>query len=165
MMVHYGLAFTPYCERQYDRAIEHATRALYLSADYWLVHFAMGIALSQKDRLQQSIASLEMTLRLSPSFALATGFLAASYTRLGNPSHAEKLMEALRERSRNQFVSPACFGVYYAALGQADNMFEFLEAALAERDPYLTRINAEPYFDPFRSDPRYRKLLAEMNLD
>jgi hypothetical protein len=84
---------------------------------------------------------------------------------MGNPSHAEKLMEELREKSRNHFVSPACFGVYYAALGQADKMFEFLEAALAERDPYLTRINVEPYFDAFHSDPRYRKLLAEMNLD
>jgi serine/threonine protein kinase/Tfp pilus assembly protein PilF len=165
MMVHFGLAFTPYCERQYDRAIEHATRALYLSADYWLVHFAMGLALSQKAYLQQSIASLEAALRLSPSFTLATGFLAASYTRLGNPGHAEKLMEELREKSANHFVSPACFAVYYAALGQADRMFEFLEAALAERDPYLTRMNAEPYFDSFRSDPRYRRLLAEMNLD
>lgn len=165
MMVHFGLAFTPYCERQYDRAIEHATRALYLSTDYWLVQFAMGIALSQKERVQQAVASLEAALRLSPSFSLATGFLAAAYARMGNPSHAEKLMEELREKSRNHFVSPACFGVYYAALGQADKMFEFLEAALAERDPYLTRINVEPYFDAFHSDPRYRKLLAEMNLD
>jgi hypothetical protein len=43
-------------------------------------------------------------------------------------------------------------------------MFEFLEAALAERDPYLTRMDAEPYFEPFRSDPRYRSLLSRMNL-
>ena len=43
-------------------------------------------------------------------------------------------------------------------------MFEFLQAALAERDPYLTRMDAEPYFDPFRSDPRYRDLLDRMNL-
>jgi hypothetical protein len=34
-------------------------------------------------------------------------------------------------------------------------MFESLQAALAERDPYLARIEAEPYFDPFRSDPSY----------
>jgi hypothetical protein len=35
-------------------------------------------------------------------------------------------------------------------------MFEFLQSALAERDPYLTRMDAEPYFEPFRSDQRYR---------
>ncbi len=164
MMVHFGLAFALYCERRYDDAIEHASTAVDLYSDYWLVHFAMRLTLSQKGFLQQSIASLETTLRLSPSFTLATGLLAASYARSGNPGHAEKLMEEVIERSSKHYVSPACFGIYHAALGQADRMFEFLQAALAERDPYLTRMDAEPYFDPFRSDPRYRDLLDRMNL-
>jgi serine/threonine-protein kinase len=164
MMVHFGLAFALYCERQYDGAIEHAARAVDLYPDYWLVHFAMGLALSQKGSIKESIASLEATVRLSPSFTLATGFLAASYARSGSPGHAGKLMEELMERSSKHYVSPACFGIYHAALGQADRMFEFLQAALAERDPYLTRMDAEPYFDPFRSDPRYRDLLHRMNV-
>jgi len=164
MMVHFGLAFALYCKRQYDDAIEHATTAVSLYPDYWLVHFAMGLALSQKGRLHESIASLETTLRLSPSFTLAAGFLAACYARAGNRDRAEKLMEDIKERSSKHFVSPACFGIYHAALNQADRMFEFLEAALAERDPYLTRMDAEPYFEPFRSDPRYRDLLGRMNL-
>jgi serine/threonine-protein kinase len=164
MMVHFGLAFALYCERRYDEAIEHAARAVDLYPDYWLVHFAMGLALSQKGSMQQSIASLEATLRLSPSYSLGAGFLAASYARSGNPGRAEKLMEEVMERSSKQYVSPACFGIYHAALGQADRMFESLQAALAERDPYLTRMHAEPYFDPFHSDPRYSDLLNRMNL-
>lgn len=164
MMVHFGLTFAFYCQRRYDEAIEHAARAVDLYPDYWLVHFGMGLALSQKGSLQQSIASLETTLRLSPSFALATGFLAASYARSGNPGHAKKLMDGLKERSSKDYVSPACFCIYHAALGEGDEMFEFLEATLAERDPYLTRMDAEEYFEPFRSDPRYRDLLTRMNL-
>ena len=39
-------------------------------------------------------------------------------------------------------------------------MFESLHVALADRDPYLTRISVEPIFDPFRSDPRYRVLMS-----
>jgi hypothetical protein len=73
-------------------------------------------------------------------------------------------MAEVRERSSKRYVSPACFGVYHAALGQTDRMFECLEAALAERDPYLTRMDAEPCFEPFRSDARYRDLLKRMNL-
>jgi serine/threonine-protein kinase len=164
MMVHFGLAFALYCGRQYDDAIEHAATAVDLYPDYWLVHFGMGLALSQKGSIEQSIASLEATLRLSPSFTLATGFLAASYARSGNPGHAEKLMEEVAERSSKHYVSPACFGVYHAAVRHADTMFEYLRAALAERDPYLTRIDAEPYFDLYRFDPRYRDLLERMNL-
>jgi serine/threonine protein kinase/tetratricopeptide (TPR) repeat protein len=164
MMVHFGLAFAHYCERRYDEAIEHAARAVDLYPDYWLVHFGMGLALSQNGSLQQSIASFEATLRLSPFFTLATGFLAAAHVRCGNLSYAEKLMEGVMERRSKQYVSPACFALYHAALGQADGMFEFLQTALSERDPYLTRMDAEPYFDPFRSDPRYRDILMRMNL-
>jgi tetratricopeptide (TPR) repeat protein len=164
MMVHFGLTFALYCQRRFDDAIEHAARALALNPDYWLVHYALGLALAQKGCIEQSIASLETTLRLSPSSSLATGFLAASYARSGNPAQAEKLMDEVRERSSKQYVTPVCFGIYHAAAGQADRMFEFLQAAWAERDPYLTRMDADPYFDAFRSDARYRDLLARMNL-
>jgi serine/threonine-protein kinase len=164
MMVHYGLAFALYCQGRYDEAIEHAAGAVELSPEHWLVHFAMGLALARKGRQEEAIASLETTVRLSPSFTLATGFLAASYARAGDPARAKKLMDEVMAKSSKNYVSPACFGVYHAALGHADQMFEYLEAALAERDPYLTRIDAEPCFEPFRADPRYRELLARMNL-
>jgi serine/threonine-protein kinase len=164
MMVHFGLGFALYCGRNYDEAIEHAARAVDLYPDYWLVHFGMGLALSQKGDMRQAIASLEASLRLSPHFALAAAFLAAAYARSDNASQGEKLMGEVMERSSRQYVSPACFGIYQAAIGHADRMFEFLETALAERDPYLTRMDAEPYFEPFRSDRRYRDLLARMNL-
>ena len=164
MMVHYGLSFALYCERRYDEAIEHASRAVDLYPDYWLVHFAMGLALSQKGLIEESIASLETCLRLSPSFSLAAGFLAGSYARSGNPGRAQTLMDEVKDRSSKHYVSPACFGIYQAALGQRDKMFDFLEAALAERDPYLTRMDAEPHLGPYRSDPRYCRLLERMNL-
>jgi hypothetical protein len=35
------------------------------------------------------------------------------------------------ERRANQYVSPACFGIYHAALGQADGMYEFLQVPWA----------------------------------
>jgi hypothetical protein len=83
----------------------------------------------------------------------------------GDPEWAGKLMADIRERGSKRYVSPACFGVYQAALGHGDRMFEYLRGALDERDPYLTRMDAEPCFEPFRSDPRYSDLLSRMNLD
>jgi tetratricopeptide (TPR) repeat protein len=164
MMVHFGLAFALYCKGEYDDAIEHAATAVDLYPDYWLVHFAMGMALFQKGRIEQAIASLETTLHLSPSFTHAAGFLASAYARLGDPGRAERLMADVRERSTRQHVSPISFGVYHAALGQTDSMFEWLQVALAERDPYLTRMAAEPCFAAYRTDPRYRELIERMNL-
>jgi TolB-like protein/Tfp pilus assembly protein PilF len=165
MMVHFGLAFAFYCQGQYDVAIEHAARSVEIYPDYWLVHFALGMAQSHRGLLQESIASLNTTVQLSPGFTLSAGFLAAAYTRAGRQDQADELMRNVAERNSRQFVSPSCFAVYHAALGQADKMFEFLESAWAERDPYLTRMHAEPYFQPFRSDERYRSLLERMKLN
>jgi|SRR5271166_113333 len=105
MMVHFGLAHALYCGRRYDEAIEHAARAVDLYPDYWLVHFGMGLAQSQKGLLQQSIATLEKTVHLSPSFSLATAILAGSYARSGDQDHATELMEELRQRSFKHYVA------------------------------------------------------------
>lgn len=164
MMVHFGLAFALYCQGKYDSAIKHATKSVDLYPDYWLVHFALGLALSHKGLLEQSIASLENTIRLSPAFTLGTAFLAAAYVRAGKHAQAEKLMAAIKKISATRFVSPASFGVYYAAIGEEEKMFKFMQDAEAERDSYMTRMDAEPYFKPYKSDPRYRALLAAMNL-
>ena len=164
MMVHFGLAFALYCERQYDDAIKHAAKAVDLYPDYWLVHFGLGLSQSQKGLLEQSITSLEKTVQLSPSFTLATAFLAAAHARSGNRQHAETLMGQIRQKSHETYISPFCFAIYYAAIADEESVFEFLQAAFAERDPYLTRMDAEPYFDPFRRDPRFHALLQGMNL-
>jgi serine/threonine protein kinase len=164
MMVHFGVGFALYCQRRLEEAIEYAAKILELFPEYWLLQFLMGMALSQKGMLQEAAASLEAILRLAPTFTLATGFLGAAFSRLGKPDHAESLMKELAKRKSEQHVSPACFSIYEAAIGRPDKMFEFLNAAWSERDPYLTRIEAEPYFDPYRSDPRFVALLGKMNL-
>lgn len=164
MMVHFGLAFALYCQGKYDISIKHATKSVDLYPDYWLVHFALGLSLSHKGQLEQSIASLETALRLAPAFTLGTAFLAAAYVRAGKRPQAEKLMAGIKKVSSSRFVSPAGFGVYYAAIGEEEKMFEFMQEAAAERDAYMTRMDAEPYFKPYKSAPRYRALLGAMNL-
>jgi lipopolysaccharide biosynthesis regulator YciM len=164
MMAHFGLAYAFYCQRRYETAIEHAAKAVEIYPDYWLVHLIMGMTLSQTGALPEAIASLEKTVKLSPTFTMGAGFLAAAYTRAGMKDRAEKLMAEVKEKSLRQFVSPACFAVYHAALGKTEKTIEFLQAAFAQRDPYLTRMDSEPYFEPCHSDPRYRELLRKLNL-
>jgi serine/threonine protein kinase/Tfp pilus assembly protein PilF len=164
MMVLFGLSFSLYCDGRYDEAIEQAARAVDLYPDYWLVHFAVGVGQSQKGAIPEAIASLETVLRLAPSFALATGYLAAVYQRSGDAHQAEKLMEELASRRPHSYVSSSAFAIYYAVTRQADLMFESLDAALEEREPFLTRMDAEPYFLPYRRDVRYQRLLKTMRI-
>jgi hypothetical protein len=46
----------------------------------------------------------------------------------------------------------------YAGLGQRDSAFEWLDRAYAARDVHLVFL-ADPKWDPFREDPRFRALV------
>ena len=59
--------------------------------------------------------------------------------------------------------TPAVAGAY-AALGDKDKAFEYLEKAYASRSIELTLEIRYPWFDPIRSDPRYADLMKRMGL-
>jgi len=53
----------------------------------------------------------------------------------------------------------------YAALGEKEKAFEFLEKAFRERSPDLAHfLKADLRMDPLRSDPRFQNLLKRVGL-
>jgi hypothetical protein len=53
---------------------------------------------------------------------------------------------------------------YYAAAGDADPAFVWLERAFEKRTPQLLHMPFDPRFDSIRSDPRYRELMQRIGL-
>jgi hypothetical protein len=52
----------------------------------------------------------------------------------------------------------------YASLGDKNKAFEWLERAYAARDSQLEFLGVQPFYDPLRSDPRFRDLLRRIHL-
>jgi ABC-type transporter Mla maintaining outer membrane lipid asymmetry permease subunit MlaE len=143
-----------------------------------LLHFAGGFAMltgsMAKEILRppfyfrlivdQMLAIGVQSFLLVAVTALATGYLAALTFLSGDTARAETLMQELAARRSHSYVSSSAFAIFYAAAGQADTMFQHLQAAFEEREPFLTRIQSEPYFWPYRLDPRYQTLLQNMHL-
>jgi hypothetical protein len=50
-----------------------------------------------------------------------------------------------------------------AALGNRDQAFEYLDAALSVRDARLALLKVDPKWDALRSDPRFAATLRRMN--
>ena len=55
--------------------------------------------------------------------------------------------------------NPYYVATYYAAAGDADAAFRWLEQAFVERTPHLLHLTFEPRLDPIRDDPRFADLL------
>jgi serine/threonine-protein kinase len=69
----------------------------------------------------------------------------------------------LHQRARESFVSPTCFALVHAGLGEYDQTFEWLESALAGRDPGLLYLRYYPEWDPIRDDPRFAELISRIS--
>jgi adenylate cyclase len=77
---------------------------------------------------------------------------------------AEEMINKFREIAKTQYI-PACrIAGIYVALGDKDKAFEELNKAFEVRDWELYRLNADPYWNSLRDDPRFREMLKRLNL-
>jgi tetratricopeptide (TPR) repeat protein len=158
------LAFSYFLGREYDKAIHYGHRALDIDANFWLLHLVVGVAQLRQGALEASIESLRKTLAVAPFYSLALSLLAAAHVLAGQHEQAKQVIERLQEISNKVYVSKVSFAIYHAALGEADEVFHYLSAAIDDREPFITRMIADAGFDPFRGDPRFGVLLERMKL-
>jgi tetratricopeptide (TPR) repeat protein len=105
-------------------------------------------------------------------------YLAQSYQYGGDEPYATQVREAFRDggypavvrwhlarlvkQSANTYVSPVDLAADYARLGDREHALEMLNRALDGHATGLLWIRCEPAFDGLASDPRYRKILAQL---
>jgi hypothetical protein len=65
------------------------------------------------------------------------------------------------EKSKRQHVPAFDIAGIYAALGDADNVFLWLERALDDSSP-IGSLPLEPAFDQFHADPRFAPLVSRI---
>jgi hypothetical protein len=75
------------------------------------------------------------------------------------------MIARLIERSATAYVSPYGIASAFAVAGDNSRALDWLERAYAQRDGTLVWIKVHPRMDGLRAEPRFRELLAKMNLD
>jgi eukaryotic-like serine/threonine-protein kinase len=163
LLINSNLADALLAARQYDQAIEQARKTLDLDANFILAHQWLGLSYVQKSMYREGIAELEKAVAISPGDTLALSGLGYAYAAAGRRLEAQKVLDQLNEISKQEYVPAVYRAPIYAALGEKDKAFEWLEKAYEERS--IGDIQAVPVYDPLRSDPRFADLLRRMNLE
>jgi len=86
------------------------------------------------------------------------------YARTGNRSEAEETLAELQQISKQRYISPAAIALIYAALGDKDQAFAWLDKLVEEHDLITARLKVDERFDPLRSDPRFAELVKRVGL-
>jgi serine/threonine-protein kinase len=158
-----GLGRILYLARRYDEAIEQLRKTTDLDSNYFLAVTFVACALEQKGELPEAIQEFHKAALLGdPEYAVAE--LGRGYALSGNPADAQKVVGGLAEQWKRNHIGAYNIATIYAALGEKDRAFAWLDKAYEDRSFYLTSLKVDPEMDTLRSDPRFKDLLRRVGL-
>jgi len=159
-----SLGVNLYTTRRNDEAIERLRTAVAINPDYWLARLWLGRAHARAGRFPEAIAEVREAQRLAPIAEVEAG-LGRIYADAGNRVEATKVLNHLRERMRDEFVSSGHLAIILIGIGKLDEALAALAQAQEARWYYAAYLRIDPYFDPLRSDPRFKALLKKAGLE
>jgi serine/threonine protein kinase/tetratricopeptide (TPR) repeat protein len=155
-----GLDF--YLARRQNEAIEQLRKTIDLDPNYWLAHFSLGCAYEQKDQLSEAIREHQRATSLAQNNQ-TLGELGRAYAVSGRRAEARKAAGRLEEQWKRTHLGAYDVLIIYAALGEKDKAFVWLERAYKDRTFFLIYLKVDPEMDPLRTDPRFQAFVRRMN--
>ncbi|MCI0356614.1 MAG: protein kinase [Acidobacteria bacterium] len=150
--------------RQYDRAIEPLQKTIEMDPNFPPAQWYLGLAYEQKGAFQDAIAQFQNCVRITGGRPSMLALLGHAHAAANRRSEAQAILQQLSALSKQRYVPSYPIAAIYAALGQKDEAFAWLERAYDERDSWMDYLGTDPRLDGLRSDPRFRDLLRRMNL-
>ena len=74
------------------------------------------------------------------------------------------MVDSILRLAQECYIPPVRIARLYAALGETDHAFEWLQTAYDTRSDHLLHLNISPYYDNLRADPRFQALLKKTGL-
>ena len=146
-------------------AMDSVQKALELDPNFNQALCWQGYLLSEKGMFAEAIAAHQKLATVSPPWRWA---LVRTYVLAGRKEEAMKLLtEYLAQRKltvRSAGWVGWFLGEVYAASGDKDEAFRWLDAAVKGRMTFIPWIRQNPAYAPLRSDPRFQDLVKRMNL-
>jgi serine/threonine-protein kinase len=148
---------------QYDQAVSQLLHTLTIAPDFAEAYSGLYRVYLDQHKFAEARTALDRahTLVGQTGPGLANAQLSAAE---GHVDDARQMLAACERFADHEYVSPGSIACVYAALGDKDGAFRYLDRALAERDGMLAYLKTYPALGPLRSDPRFNELLRWVNL-
>jgi TolB-like protein len=158
-----------YLARQYDRAVEVLQKIIEMEPNFPAAHSVLGNAYAQAGMYDQAMAEYQKVLELSKGVTVVEtamkAIIAHAYARRGKRSKAVKLLdEVTKAIGTGISVSSYSIAGVYAALGESEPAFEWLNTAYEQHDLQLVSLKVDPTLDGVRPDRRFADLVQRIGL-
>ena len=151
---------------QYDLAVEQLKKAFEIDPNYAASHFNLAATYLDMGKHDLWLDEWKKAAALSndnEEIAIADQ-VAKIHAQSGFRAALGKEVELRKKLAIRRYEDPGRIGYRYAALGDKDQAFAWLEKAYADKSIALWSIKNDHAMDALRSDPRYIDLLKRMGL-
>ena len=157
-----GLGFMLTNAKRFDEAIAALTHGIELDPDQTLARLDLARAYRLAGMADLAIA--ESQRMLASGDPLGPAFLAASYGRAGRKADALVIVKGMIDKAQQSHQGGLLIALVFAALGDRDQAFHWLEQAYTEHDTFLPWLKVDPEFDIMRADPRFEELVHRIGI-
>jgi tetratricopeptide (TPR) repeat protein len=121
-----------------------------------------GFAYREKGEFEKAIAVYKRDEQIlgTPSPGLAV-----TYAKIGREAEARAILNQLIDLRRTRYFAADSIAEIYAALGDKDQAFQWLDRAVSEHSAPIHGIGVRPEFRSLHSDPRFAEILRRIGLD
>src|SRR2546430_11467889 len=120
--------------RQYEKAIEQLRKTIEMDSAFYYARYNLGEAFELTGDFQEALKEYQTAYRLGDDPAML-GFIGHAYAVSGKKDEALKTLDQMKEISRQRYVPAYSIAQVYAALGEKDQAFEWLEKCYRDHDP------------------------------
>jgi serine/threonine-protein kinase len=149
-----------------DEALADFSRVQQIEPNFGLAHVQAGHAYLRKGLIDEAIETFQKGRRLFAPPGWAESALVICYLKKGDHEKAEKTLAEMLEDRKKLPVSATCLAESFAALGDLDKAFEWLETAVRERDnmAIVIPLIADYFVPELARDPRFGAFLDRLGL-
>jgi len=148
-----------YYARDFHRAEAECRKVLDRQPHYAIARYHLALSLGWLGRIEEARKSLD-GINVGPGVVEADQ--AWLSLREGDTRTAREILERRRESIRQGKMRVSSKILLCAILGEKDEAFEAMNAAIAARAFEALTFNVDPRLDPLRTDPRYRGLIGRV---
>jgi eukaryotic-like serine/threonine-protein kinase len=153
-----------YLARRYEEALAWSRRLVELDPKLVAARYNLGMVYGQIGRHNEAVAAFQEARNLDPTNWPISALLCHDYASSGDRRQAEQLLPELTQHAMQGRLDPVWIGLIYAALGDKELSFIWLDKAYRVNSDNLLFLKVDPKFDSLRSDPRFSDLMRRLKL-
>jgi adenylate cyclase len=161
------LTDTYYYAGRYDIALEQCRRTLELDPEFRSGVESLGSIYLMLGKNEKAIEAFEKLYHMTGHELKGVTGLGIAYATAGKHKKAQECIEKLEKRAKldKDVHLDFDFALIYAALGEKDKAFKYLQQAVDDKVGAVLFLRSTPTFNELRTDKRFGKLLHQIGLE